>query len=88
MDKKIDRADSAWLAQTEGDFEKGEAGGAKATLAVVSAAARGESAEGCGVNRFLRPCHKPPRQSARCNGFATFPRGASFLLVGDSEKPS
>jgi len=34
--------------------------------------------EGCGVNRFLRPCHKPPRQSARCNGFATFPRGASF----------
>jgi uridine phosphorylase len=29
------------MAQTEGDFEKGEADGAKATLAVVAAAARG-----------------------------------------------
>ena len=32
------------MAQTEGDFEKGEADGAKATLAVVSAAARSWSA--------------------------------------------
>ncbi|TQF30267.1 nucleoside phosphorylase [Bradyrhizobium sp. UNPA324] len=32
------------MAQTEGDFEKGEADGAKATLAVVAAAARGWSA--------------------------------------------
>src|SRR5690242_6060183 len=31
------------MAQTEGDFEKGEADGAKATLAVVAAAARGWS---------------------------------------------
>ena len=29
------------MAQTKGDFEKGEADGAKATLAVVAAAARG-----------------------------------------------
>jgi hypothetical protein len=29
------------MAQTEGDFEKGEADGAKATLAVVVAAAHG-----------------------------------------------
>jgi hypothetical protein len=29
------------MAQTEGDFEKGEADGAKATLAVVAAAVRG-----------------------------------------------
>jgi purine-nucleoside phosphorylase len=29
------------MAQTEGDFEKGEADGAKATLAVVAAAGRG-----------------------------------------------
>ena len=29
------------MAQTEGDFEKGEADGAKATLAIVAAAARG-----------------------------------------------
>jgi hypothetical protein len=28
------------MAQTEGDFEKGEADGAKATLAVVAATAR------------------------------------------------
>jgi uridine phosphorylase len=32
------------MAQTEGDFEKGEADGAKSTLAVVAAAARGWSA--------------------------------------------
>ncbi len=32
------------MAQTEGDFEKGEADGAKATLAVVAAAVRGWSA--------------------------------------------
>ncbi|MEK9279337.1 nucleoside phosphorylase [Bradyrhizobium sp. ISRA442] len=32
------------MAQTEGDFEKGEADGAKATLAVVAAAIRGWSA--------------------------------------------
>ena len=32
------------MAQTEGDFEKGEADGAKATLAIVSAAVRGWSA--------------------------------------------
>ena len=32
------------MAQTEGDFEKGEAEGAKATLAIVSAAVRGWSA--------------------------------------------
>src|SRR4030095_881588 len=32
------------MAHTEGDFEKGEADGAKATLAVVAAAARGWSA--------------------------------------------
>ena len=32
------------MAQTEGDFEKGEADGAKATLAVVAAAIRAWSA--------------------------------------------
>jgi hypothetical protein len=34
------------MAQTEGDFEKGEADGAKATLAVVAAAARGWRSSG------------------------------------------
>jgi hypothetical protein len=34
------------MAQTEGDFEKGEADGAKATLAVVAATARGWRSSG------------------------------------------
>jgi hypothetical protein len=34
------------MAQTEGDFEKGEADGAKATPTVVAAAARGWRSNG------------------------------------------
>jgi purine-nucleoside phosphorylase len=34
------------MAQSEGDFEKGEADGAKATLAVVAATARGWRSSG------------------------------------------